>query len=64
MFHWKQIIFPENSFKLQGQCYEMFRAIVYEKFKEQFKRSGQRPAIDIRTNLLWSNWFWFNSSVK
>ncbi|KAM3717781.1 Uncharacterized protein ACO02O_01798 [Dirofilaria immitis] len=39
----------------QGRCYEMFRVIVGEKFKEQFKRSGRRPAIDIRTNLLWSN---------
>ncbi|MCP9262442.1 Protein C29G2.6 [Dirofilaria immitis] len=37
----------------QGRCYEMFRVIVGEKFKEQFKRSGRRPAIDIRTNLLW-----------
>uniref|UniRef100_A0A2K6W818 Uncharacterized protein n=1 Tax=Onchocerca volvulus TaxID=6282 RepID=A0A2K6W818_ONCVO len=38
-----------------GQCYEMFRAIVSEKFEEQFKRSGRRPDIDIRTNLLWSS---------
>ncbi|KAL3984602.1 hypothetical protein ACH3XW_35205 [Acanthocheilonema viteae] len=39
----------------KGQCYEMFRAIVHEKFEEQFKRSGGRPAIDIGTNLLWLN---------
>ncbi|VIO97617.1 Uncharacterized protein BM_BM13596 [Brugia malayi] len=39
----------------KGQCYEMFREIVYQKFEKKFKEADRRPAIDIKTNLLWSN---------
>ncbi|VDN41967.1 unnamed protein product [Gongylonema pulchrum] len=36
-----------------GRCYEMFRAIVYAKFEEQFKQAGKAPAIGVKAaNLL------------
>lgn len=38
----------------KGQCYEMFAAIVYAKFEEQFDRAGKRPVIGGKA-LLWLN---------
>ncbi|VDN54760.1 unnamed protein product [Dracunculus medinensis] len=33
--------------QFDGQCYELFKQIVYSKFKEQFKRNGKQPAIGV-----------------
>uniref|UniRef100_A0A1I7XM30 RRP15-like protein n=1 Tax=Heterorhabditis bacteriophora TaxID=37862 RepID=A0A1I7XM30_HETBA len=37
--------FRERVKGFQGQCYEMFRAIVHAKFRSEFDRIGQEPAI-------------------
>ncbi|KAK0410997.1 hypothetical protein QR680_005423 [Steinernema hermaphroditum] len=36
----------------QGQCYQMFRAIVFAKFESDFKKAGLTPSIGPKTSAL------------
>uniref|UniRef100_A0A7E4VXY8 Uncharacterized protein n=1 Tax=Panagrellus redivivus TaxID=6233 RepID=A0A7E4VXY8_PANRE len=40
--------FRSRVLNWQGHCYEMFREIVYSKFKTEFDRAGLKPAIGSR----------------
>ncbi|VDN03470.1 unnamed protein product [Thelazia callipaeda] len=44
-----------RKMNFQGQCYEMFRAMVYAKFKQQFRQAKRAPAIGIKHNFVWPN---------
>uniref|UniRef100_A0A914BWD1 Uncharacterized protein n=1 Tax=Acrobeloides nanus TaxID=290746 RepID=A0A914BWD1_9BILA len=40
--------FREKIHDWKGHCYQMFRAIVFAKFEEEFKRDGKKPIIGAR----------------